>query len=91
MRWEIHIQELDKESEPNWEAMGVDKPKGNRKYKHRRCVIDTQDLEYLKEYSKNHSILKCTWMEEAVIVLGDYDSLQIKLNDLENSNNSDEL
>jgi hypothetical protein len=84
MRWEIHIQELDKESEPNWESMGVDRPKGKRIYKYRRCIIDTQDLEFLKEYSKEQSILKCTWMEEAVIIKGEYDALAITLNDLEN-------
>lgn len=85
MKLEIQIQELDKESEPNWEGMGVDRPKGKRAYKFRRCMIDTYDIEYVKEYTDDKSILKCTWMEVEVIVVGSYDDLTIKINDLENS------
>lgn len=90
MRLEINIQELDKDSEPNWDAMGIDKPKGKRNYKFRRCLIDTLDVEYVKEYTKEQSILKCTWMEEAVVIVGGYDDVVIKINDLENSNYEDE-
>lgn len=85
MRLEIQIQEIDKDSEPNWEAMGVDKPKSKRNYKFRRCLIHVGDLEYIKEYTKEQSILKCIWMEESVVVAGGYDDLVIKVNDLENS------
>lgn len=85
MRFEIQIQELDKENEPDWEGMGVPRPKGKRNYKYRRCWIDTYDLEYIKEYTEKQCILKCTWMEESVIVEGSYDTLTIKINDLENA------
>lgn len=85
MKLEIQIQELDKESEPNWEGMGVDRPKGKRAYKFRRCMIDTYDIEYVKEYTEDKSILKCTWMEIEVVVLKNYDDLTIQINDLENS------
>lgn len=85
MRFEIQIQELDKESEPDWEGMGVDRPKGKRNYKFRRCMVDTFDIQYVKEYTNDKSIIKCEWMEDAVIVLGNYDELCIKINDLENA------
>lgn len=84
-RLEIHIQEVNKSDEPDWEAMGVVKPKGARSFKYRRCLVDTQDIEYVKEYTKDQSILKCVWMEEGVIVKYNYDDLAIKINDLENS------
>lgn len=90
MKFEIQIQEVDKDSEPDWEAMGVPKPKGKRNYKFRRCMIDTYDLEYVKEYTDTQSILKCTWMEDSVIVVGGYDDLVIKINDIENAYLSDE-
>lgn len=85
MRYELQLREFDKSEEPDWEGMGVDKPKGKRKYKYRRCWIDTYDLQYIKEYDNEHSIIKCDWMEEAVICLKNYDDLLIEINDLENA------
>jgi hypothetical protein len=85
MKLEIQVREIDKSEEPDWDAMGV-RPK-NRKssYKFRRWFIDTYDIEYVKEYDKDLSIMKCTWMEESVMVIGAYDDIVIKVNDLENS------
>jgi hypothetical protein len=85
MKLEIQVREIDKSEEPDWEAMGV-KPKNKKSsYKFRRWFIDTYDIEYVKEYDKDLSIMKCTWMEESVMVIGSYDDIVIKVNDLENS------
>lgn len=86
MKYEIEIRELDKTDEPDWEAMGVKPKKVKSSYKYRRCLIDTCDIEYLKEYDDSHSIIKCNWMEESVVIIGDYDTLAVRINDLENSN-----
>lgn len=85
MKYEIQLREIDKAEEPDWEGMGVDRPKGKRKYKYRRCWLDTYDIEYIKEYDDTHSIIKLTWMEDAAICLKGYDELCLEINDLENA------
>ena len=86
MKLEIEIQELDKSNEPDWEAMGVKPKRAKPTYKYRRCLIDTLDIEYVKEYDDTHSIVKCVWMEESVVVLSGYDDIVIRINDIENAN-----
>lgn len=88
MRMEIQVQRTKSNSDYDWEAMGIKPPKGETFF--RRLTIDTYDLEFIEEYNKKLTLLKCAWMESAVLVAGYYDDLLIQINDLENAHLEDE-
>ena len=72
----------------DWEGMGLKPPKGKEVWKRR--LIDTIDIEFVDEYTKDLSLLKCTYMESPCVVKGNYDEICIKINDLENAEYQEE-
>jgi hypothetical protein len=81
MRWEVEIQRRKSDNTYDWEGMGMKPPKGEVYY--RRCLIDTLDIELIEELNKEFSLLKCTWMESAVVVKGGYNDLTLALHVIE--------
>lgn len=85
MRIEVYEKyEFYDRDEPDWEQMGVARPKNPPQYSYRRTYLDAFQIERPIEIPgvKNEFVLRLISGEDMVIK-GDYDQFCIQLDDIE--------
>lgn len=85
MRIEVYEKyETYDQSEPDWEMMGIPRPKNQSQYSYRRTYLDAGIIDRPIEIpgNKREFVLRL-FSGDDIIVKGDYDQFCIQLDDIE--------